>query len=186
MIKKEDLKGAKYIYKTGIINDFPAAERIPYSRFKRAVKNKIMKVYSYIVDEKRIGYFVIIEDDRVIFISYLAINKEYRNLGYGSKMLKEFYEYFKTKKYIIIEADSSEGISDQDELNTIERRKNFYFRNGFEELKNIDYCIYGVRYDILVYKLSSQTISNKDAIDIIKKMYSKITYNMRFFHMETI
>lgn len=186
MIKKENLKEAKFIYRTGIMRDFPIAERIPYSRFKRAVKNKIMNVYSYFINEKRIGYFVTIEEDGVIFISYLAINKEYRNMGFGSKMLNEFYEYFKTKKYIVIEADSPEGISDQNELDIINRRKKFYFKNGFEQLSGIDYCIYGVRYDILVYKLSCKLVTNTDAIEVIKKMYSKITYNMRFFHMETI
>lgn len=186
MIRKEKLKVAKYIYRTRIMRDFPRAERIPYSRFKRAVKNKIMKTYSYLIDEKQYGYAVTIEEEGVVFISYLAIEKEFRDKGYGSKMLKELYEYFKGRKYIIIEADSPEGIKNEKELDIINRRKSFYFRNGFEEVKNVDYCIYGVRYDILIYKLNCKEVSAKDATDMTKKMYSKITYNMRFFHIEAI
>lgn len=186
MIKKEELKEAKYIYRTGVMRDFPIAERIPYSRFKRAVKNKIMKTYSYFVDGKRYGYVVTLEEDGVVFLSYLAIEKDYRDQGYGSIMLKEIYEYFKGRKYIIIEADSPIGIKNKKELDIINRRKNFYFRNGFEEIKNVDYRIFGVRYDILVYKLNCKEVTSKDAAEMTKKMYSKITYNMRFFHIEAI
>lgn len=186
MIKKEELKEAKYIYRTGVMRDFPIAERIPYSRFKRAVKNKIMKTYSYIIDGKRYGYIVTIEEDGVVFISYLAIEKDYRNQGYGTRMLKELYEHFKNRKYIIIEADSPIGIKNKKELDIINRRKSFYFKNGFEEVKYVNYCIFGVKYDILVYKLNCKEVSAKDATDMTKKMYSKITYNMRFFHIEAI
>ena len=184
MIKKENLKESKYIYRTRIIRDFPSAERIPFSRFKRAIKNKIMKTYSFFIDGKRYGYIVTIEEDGAVFISYLAIDKEYRDKGFGSKMLEELYDYFKNKKYIIIEADSPEGIKDEKELDVINRRKAFYFKNGFEEVKGIDYCIYGVRYDILVYKLNCKEVTNKDAAETTKKMYSKIARNMRFFHIE--
>lgn len=184
MIKKVELNEAKYIYRTGVMRDFPIAERIPYSRFKRAVKNKTMKTYSYLVDEKRYGYIVTLEEDGVVFLSYLAIEKDYRNQGYGSKMLEELYEYFKDRKYIIIEADSPIGIKNEKELDIINRRKKFYFRNGFEEIKNVEYRIFGVRYDILVYKLNCKEVTAKDATEMTKKMYSKITYNMRFFHIE--
>lgn len=186
MIKKEDLKTSKYIYRTGIMRDFPAAERMPYSRYKRAIKNKIMRTYSFYINKARYGYITTIEEEGVVFIGYLAIEKDYRGKGYGSKMLNELYEYFKDKKYIIIEADSPEGIKNENELNIINKRKKFYFKNSFEEIDNIDYRIYGVRYDLLVYKLNYKEITNKDAIEITKKMYSKITYNMRFFHIETV
>lgn len=186
MIKKEKLKVAKYIYRTEIMSDFPRAERMPYARFKRFVKNNILKTYSYYIDGKRYGYIVTMEEDGVIFISYLAIKKEYRNMGYGTKMLKEIYKYFKNKKYIIIEVDSPERITNEKELDIIKRRKNFYFTNGFEEISGIDYCIYGVKYDLLVYKINSKEVSNKDGIEITKKLYSKIASNMNFFDLKVI
>ena len=186
MIKKEDLKTSKYIYRTKIMRDFPEAERMPYSRYKRAIKNKIMRTYSFFINEVRYGYITTIEEEGVVFIGYLAIEKDYRNKGYGSKMLKELYEYFNDKKYIIIEADSPEGIKNQNELDIINKRKKFYFKNGFEEINDIDYRIYGVRYDLLVYKLNHKEITNKEAIETTKKMYSKVTNNMNFFNIETI
>lgn len=184
MIKKEDLKQAKYIYRTGIMKDFPMTERIPYSRFKRAVKNKLMRVYGFYVENKRYGYIATLEGQNVVFISYLAIDKNSRDKGFGSKMLKEIYEYFNKKDYIIIEADSPEGIKNKKELEKIERRKNFYFKNGFEEVKNIEYRIFGVKYDILVYKLNCKEVTNKAAAEITKKLYSKIARSMKFFHIE--
>lgn len=186
MIKKEKLKESKYIYRTEIIRDFPRAERIPYSRFKRAMKKKLMNTYSYYVDDKRFGYIVTIEEQNVIFISYLAIRKDSRDKGFGSKMLKEIYEYFKDSKYIIIEADSPEGIKNENELEIINRRKKFYFKNGFEEIKNLEYCIYGVKYDILIYKLNTKEVTNIEAADVTRKMYSKIARNMNIFHIKAI
>lgn len=168
------------------MKDFPKAERIPYSRYKRAIKNKLMYAYGYYEENKRCGYVVTIEEDGVIFISYLAIRDDIRDKGYGTRMLKEFIEYYKNKKYIIIEADSPEGINDKSELEIIEKRKRFYYKNGFEAVPDIDYCIYGVKYDLLVYRINYNEVTNKDAIDITRKLYSKIASNMQFFHLKTI
>lgn len=184
MIKKENLKDSKKIYQTGIIRDFPIAERIPYSRFKRAIKNKLMNAYSFYIDNKRYGYIVTQEDNDVIFISYLAIDKQYRNKGYGSQMIKEIVEFFKNKKYIIIEADSEEGIKNEKALEIIKRRKNFYYKNGFEEIPNINYKLFGVRYDLLVYKINLNEITNVDATLQMKSFYKKIARSLRFFTID--
>lgn len=186
MIKKEDLKSSKKIYLTGIMSDFPMLERIPYSRYKRSIKNKLMYAYGYYVDNERIGYVVTMEGDGVVFISYLAIKKDKRAKGYGTKMIEEFTKFFEKKKYIIIEVDSPEGIKNEKELDIIKRRKDFYFKNGFEEVKGTDYSIFGVKYDLLVYKINCEKVTNKDAVEITRKLYSKIARSMRFFHLETI
>ena len=186
MIKKEKLKIAKNIYLTGIINDFPKLERIPYSRYKRALKNKSMNAYGYYANSKRYGYIVTLEEDNVVFISYLAINKNFRDKGLGSEMLKEFIDFCKNKKFIIIEVDSADGITNEKEINIIKRRNNFYNKIGFEEIKNINYCIYGVKYDVLVYKINSKSVTNKDAIEITKKCYEKIARNMKYFILEAL
>lgn len=186
MIKKENLKISKNIYLTGIIKDFPRLERIPYSRYKRALKNKSMHAYGYYVNNKRYGYIVTLEEDNVVFISYLAVNKNFRDKGFGSTMLKEFIEFCEKKKFIIIEVDSSAGIIDEKEINIIKKRNNFYYKNGFEEIKNTNYSIYGVKYDLLVYKINSKEITNKDAIEITKKCYEKIARNMKYFILEAL
>ena len=139
MLKKENLSNSRKIYKTGILYDFPRIERISYSRFKRAVKNKLLDVYGYYEENKRCGYIVVSVENGAVFLSYLAVGRDCRSHGYGSKMIKEIVEYFSDRKYLVLEVDSPSGITDEQELEIINRRKNFYYKNGFKQLENIEY-----------------------------------------------
>lgn len=186
MLKKENLRDAKMIYRTGILHDFPSVERIRYSRFKRAVKNKLMNVYGYYVECQRCGYIVTGEENGVVFISYLAINKNFRGQGYGAKMIEEIVKYFADRKYLVLEADSPLGITDEQELETINRRKNFYYKNGFKQLENIEYCLFGVRFDLLVYELGLRNVMNYEAIDAVRKIYTKFGVNMKYFDVKIV
>lgn len=186
MLKKENLSNSRKIYKTGILYDFPRMERISYSRFKRAVKSKLMNVYGYYEKNKRCGYIVVSEEDGAVFFCYLAVKRDCRNKGYGSKMIKEIVEYFSDRKYLILEADSPFGITDEQELEIINRRKNFYYKNGFKQLPNIEYCLFSVNYDLLVYELSSNGVTNYEAIESVRKIYSKYGVNMKYFDVKIV
>ncbi len=184
MIKKESLKEAKKIYLTGIMGDFPANERIPYSRYKTSIKNKKMKVYSFLVDNKRYGYFITKEENKIVFIAYLAISKSSRNSGYGSKMMKEIIDYFKDNQYIIIEVESADENTDKENLKIIERRNNFYYRNGFEKLPNINYNLFCVKYDLLVYRINIEEIKGEHAIEQMKSFYKNIAKNTKLLAID--
>jgi ribosomal protein S18 acetylase RimI-like enzyme len=184
MFKKVKLSEARIVYRNGILHDFPRSERISYKLFKKLVKENVMDTYCYYLDGNFYGYIVTKELEDVIFICYLAIKENYRGKGYGSKLLKELTENFKNKKFIILEANSESMATNDEELQTIKCRKNFYLKNGFEEIKNIEYNIYGVSYDLLIYKLNASKISNYEAIDIMKKFYAKIAANIKFFNLK--
>lgn len=184
MIRKENFKESKKIYRIGIMSDFPIAERIPYSRYKRAIKNKSMKTYGFYLENKKYGYISTMEENGVIFISYLAIDKMHRGKGYGTQLLIDIFKFFEKEKYIILEVDSPINIKNEKKLQVINRRKAFYVRNGFEELKQIDYRIFGVRYDLMLHKLKCKDVVNYEVIEAIRNMYSKVSNNMRFFNMK--
>lgn len=184
MIKRENLKQSKKIYLTGIMRDFPIVERIPYSRFKRAIKNKKMFSYSFYMQNRRQGYFITQEDKDVVFISYLAIDKSARGKGYGTKMINEIVERFKNKKYIILEVDSENGKTSQKELEIIQKRKKFYFKNGFEQIENVNYKLFGVKYDLLIYKINVNEVNNTEATEKMKDFYRNITKNLKFLTID--
>lgn len=186
MLKKESLSNSRRIYKTGILYDFPSCERIRYSYFKRAVKNKLMNTYGYYVGGQRCGYIVTSEENGVVFISYLAVNKDLRDQGYGTKMMEEIAKYFAARKYLVLEADSPVGITDKRELDIISRRENFYYKNGFKQFENTEYCLYGVNYDLLVHTLALKNIEKHEVIENIEKIYEKIGCNMKYFDVKVI
>lgn len=181
MLKRMDLLGAKRIYKIGILYDFPSNERIPYKKYKKAIKENNMKTYGFYMENELYGYIVTREIENIIFISYLAIRRKYRYSGYGSILLKELKEFFKNNEFIILEVDSKLGAKNKKELEVINRRNNFYLKNGFKKIENIEYSVYGVEYDLLIYKLNCKSISNSEILEIMEKFYKDIV-DMRFFH----
>lgn len=184
MIKKENLKEAKKIYLTGIMSDFPSDERMPYSIYKTAIKNKTMSAYSFYINNKRQGYFITKEEKKIVFIVYLAISKNSRNSGYGSQMIKEIIDYFKNNQYIIIEVEADDGNKDEKSLKIIEKRNNFYYRNGFEKLSDINYKLFGVKYDLLVYRMNIKEVKIHEAINQMKSFYKNIAKNTNFFTID--
>lgn len=159
MLKKADLKKFKEIYRKYIIKDFPREERSSLNNFKKRITSKNEEVFVFIEDNKEKAYTIIANlENNYILISFLAVFKEYRGQGIGTKLLEEIRETFKDKKGIILEVESPEDATSEKDRIIRERRIKFYENSNYQILKNTKIYFGNISFNIM-------TLNNKDNID---------------------
>ena len=175
ILKEFNFKTIKQIYKQRMKTDFPSNERIPYFMLKKLLKKGITKFFLYKEDEKIKGYAVCIESDKIVFLYYFAIFKEYRGNGCGSKFIEELAEFYEDKKAIICEVESIETAKNDSEKNIRKRRVDFYKRLGFKIVDEIKYIAYGVDYKIIIKKIDETfSFELQDIINEVLNCYKSI------------
>ena len=78
-------------------------------RIEHEVENEIRRMYAYIRNGKYIaGMSLSPMDNKTIYLSYLVVNKEYRNQGIGTKMIRYARQISKKDgySYIALNVDS--------------------------------------------------------------------------------
>lgn len=165
----------KEIYETS----FPKSEKFPFWVLKQCAKENNVRLDS-IIDhntDKIIGMNFLISYDDIVYLMYVAIDKKYRNKGFGSLVLRDLIlRQADTSILLCIEKPS---ICDKEDIKA--RRKDFYLRNGFYET---GYFIKdsGVDYEFLSSS-KEKIITEND----LKKRYSCMTRNpfMKFIIKNT-
>ncbi len=129
-INTEDKSDFEFVQKT-YIESFPPNERRQLLEFQHILEDeKSFTVYVLIDDDKRIGFLTTWALDSFIYAEHFAISPEYRNEGYGKKIMDVFLS--KLELPLIIEVELPE-------TKTAERRINFYENLGFKAWNNIAY-----------------------------------------------
>lgn len=155
----------KEIYETS----FPKSEKFPFWVLKQCAKENNVRLDS-IIDhntDKIIGMRFLIFYDDIAYLMYVAIDKKYRNKGFGSLVLRDLIlRQADTSILLCIEKPS---ICDKEDIKA--RRKDFYLRNGFYKT---GYFIKdsGVDYEFLSSS-KERIITGND----LKKRYSCMTRN---------
>ena len=164
----------KEIYQTS----FPKSEKFPFWILKQCNKENNVRLDA-IIDhdtDKIIGMRFLISYDDITYLMYVAIDKEYRNKGFGSLVLRDL---------ILRQADTAILLCIERPSMKIEdirtRRKDFYLRNGFCETG----CFIedsGVEYEFLLSS-KERVITEND----LQKRYSCMTGNplMKFIIKNT-
>lgn len=154
----------KEIYETS----FPKSEKFPFWILKQCAKENNVHLNS-IIDhntDKIIGMSFLISYDDIVYLMYVAIDKKYRNKGFGSLVLKDLIlRQADTSILLCIERPSTE----KEDIKA--RRKDFYLRNCFYETG----CFIedsGVEYEFLSSS-KERVITEND----LKKRYSCMTRN---------
>ncbi|MBB4035096.1 ribosomal protein S18 acetylase RimI-like enzyme [Dysgonomonas hofstadii] len=113
------------------IESFPLSERRPVeTMFDLYKENSPFVISVTIEDDNLVGFLTYWDLDDFIFAEHFAISPEFRNGGYGRKVM----ELFKTNmvKPIVLEVELPATILS-------ERRIGFYQRLGFKLWENIQY-----------------------------------------------
>lgn len=144
------------------MNSFPKNERFPFWILKRCSKEKNVVFNVILEGDKLIGMEYIINCENYAYLMYLAVDKNQRENGYGSKILDDL-----TKKYetIILSIERP----DKDSNDNSKKRKKFYLKNGFYETNKFIEDN-GVQYEILC--------TNKDYTitkEKLEERYTKMT-----------
>ncbi len=142
------------------INSFPKEERFPFWIIKKCAKSNNVFFNEILDDNKIIGIEYLILDNNVAYLMYFSIEKNKRNKGYGSIILKNLIKKYNTT-LLSIELVKSNNI-------ITKKRKNFYLKNGFYETNK--YTEQNkVTYEILCSN-NNYDITKNDLISIYKKM----------------
>lgn len=123
------------IYNNYLIKDFHKSEVKPFDLIEGLVEKDKYACYGFYENEELLGYVYFVKSDfeNSLFIDYLAISKEYRSKGFGSRFITTIIENF-SEEYssLIAEVENPEfSIDESDKVNR-ERRIKFYLKNGFK------------------------------------------------------
>jgi len=150
------------------LKSFPDDERFPFWILEECSKENNSSLYAILDNDILIGMCYIVNCDNAHYLMYLAVEPSLRNKKYGSKILIDLKEKYKTL-FLSIDIPI-------DDIST--SRKNFYLRNGFYETNKF-YDDTGVTYEVLCTNDEYEITS-----DIMKMRYTNMTNNFKL--LETI
>lgn len=153
-----DKKSIKKLY----YESFDKEERFPFWLIKKCSKEKNVKFNVIYNKDKVVGFQYIIEYDNIAYLMYFAIEKNQRNNGYGSEILKKLNRSYKNVLLCIEKVN--EQVSD-----IKNKRKQFYLRNEFVGTnKYID-------DNNVEYELLSNNSNLNITKEILEKRYTMMT-----------
>lgn len=92
-----------------------------------------------------IGFMVVQTYKNLAYLFFLAIEPNYRSLGYGSSAIDTLKHLYPNKKHVVdFEMIDSSASNNAQRI----RRKNFYLRNGYKET-GLFLSYFGVDYEVL-------------------------------------
>ena len=141
------------------LSAFPKEERFSFWILEDCSKEDNSDLYAILDNDKFVGMCYIVNCDGAYYLMYLAIQDELRNKKYGSKILEDLKEKYKT---LFLSIDKP-----IDEISI--KRKKFYFRNGFYDT-NKYYEDTGVCYEVLCTNIQYEITEN-----IMQKRYINMT-----------
>ncbi len=149
------------------IESFPPSERRPIEKMLDFYQNNDLFFIDVAVEDGRlVGFLTYWDIDEFIFAEHFAIAPEFRNGGYGRKVMKLFQ---KSPKPIILEVELPSTILS-------ERRIGFYQRLGYKLWENVQYQQPAYSVDGLAIPMKLMTYGDlnveRDLIEIRSKIYS--------------
>ena len=141
------------------LSAFPKEERFSFWILEDCSKEDNSDLYAILDNDKFVGMCYIVNCDGAYYLMYLAIQDELRNKKYGSKILEDLKEKYKT---LFLSIDKP-----IDEISI--KIKKFYLRNGFYDT-NKYYEDTGVCYEVLCTNIQYEITEN-----IMQKRYINMT-----------
>lgn len=149
------------------LESFPEDERFPFWILEECSKENNSDLLAIVDNGVFVGMSYIVNCNDAYYLMYLAVVPNLRNKNYGSHILIDLKEKYKT---LFLSID--EPIN---ELNI--RRKNFYLRNGFYDT-NKYYEDTGVNYEVLCTNPEYE-ITNEN----MQMRYTNMTNNPKLFEI---
>lgn len=160
------------VYNTHMIYDFPDNELKPLNSMLTSVSAGIYDCIGFFENNELLGYAFFVRLEDYYLLDYFAVVENKRNLGYGSMFLRLLSEYLSNAKSIIIEVENPKFATSDIELNVMNRRMDFYRRNGFVST-DVEVILFGVRFVLLVPE-SLNTFTSDKLREIYKSHYRAV------------
>lgn len=156
-------KDVKKLY----LSAFPKVERFPYLPLLLNAYRRDIEFIAYYDDDRFVGLSYIIFSKNFVFLLFLAVNPEYRNQSYGSRLLKTIKTSSNSRPVVLAIEEMDENADNYEErLN----RLAFYEKNDYQLIPHFYYEM-NEKYQLLSTSLD---------IDMgeFKKMLRKISYGI--------
>jgi GNAT superfamily N-acetyltransferase len=149
-----DDKERHSIYHQHLQKDFHQSEVKPYTLVEKLITEQRYLCYGLWDDEELKGYafFVKGSDSPTLLLDYFAVLSDYRSQGLGGKFIQAIQENMsKDKLTLIAEVENPAHASDEQSRDLMNRRIQFYIRNGFRQSKVLS-RVFTDEYMIIYYK----------------------------------
>ena len=113
-----------------LVEAFPENERPPVSYFFESLKRKENTLLAFYQNETFIGFAYLTIYQDACYIFFLAVVKEYRNKGYGSKIIETIKNEYKGYVLLICYEEVDEKY---DNYMQRKKRETFYHKLGFKD-----------------------------------------------------
>ena len=157
------------IYNEYMKEDFPPDELKPLSSMLEMLKRGIYACYGIYEGKTLLAYAYLTLIDNLVLVDYLAVVKDFRGSGIGTKFLTELKSIL-ADKTIVIECENPNFATDCEDKNTRVSRINFYKNCDFV-LSGVSSKLFGVEYVILTFPKCQNTAQALEKIYL--KMLSK-------------
>lgn len=145
------------------IEAFPFAERVPFYILLLSARREDVEFLSVYDNDIWIGFIHTLVGEKLSYIFYFAINNSMRQIGYGSKILKEYIKIH-PRLSLAIEPIVKESENIKERVSRLE----FYKKNGFETL-NTKVVEMGVEFELMAVHGSDINKNEYDAL--VKKFF---------------
>ena len=163
-IEKEEYKSKiEKLY----LESFPKEERFPFFVLEECSKEDSSDLLAILDNGTFIGMCYLVNCNNAYYLMYLAVEPKLRNQNYGSRILTDLKEKYKT---LFLSVDES-----IDDISI--RRKNFYLKNGFYDT-NKYYEDTGVNYEVLCTNNEYEITD-----DNMQKRYTNMTNSPELFNV---
>lgn len=173
MLKKIKIQEFKELYRKHIVQDFPKTERPNLKGFRRRILKYNEKVFIFEEEKIKKGYCLVSEVGEYILVTFLAVYKENRGQGIGTKILNELKEKYNNKKGILLEVENPDFAENEKEKEIQTKRIKFYEKSEFEIVPNLNIKIFFVNFRIMIYHQEEQEIERDEIVDRLKEYYRR-------------
>ena len=160
--------------------DFPKEELKKLDLILNLRKRGRYSGYTALEENEDIGYAFFTRDpcrNKLYLLDYYAIREDLRNQGYGSKLLELFSEKFKESTILLCEVENPFLEEDPEKKAFMERRMDFYLRNGWWDTK-VNAWMFKVEYRLLAAPVSKR-VSPEKVADYYRLIYRNVVPSRR-------
>lgn len=156
------------VYYKSLKLEFPPNERRPLMLIIKGLITHNYECMGAFFKNEMLGYAFLIKNGNDYLLDYLAVFKDYRCMGVGSRIIQALKEDYKYADSVIAEVENPLYAENEAENNTMSRRMAFYLKNGCLDTK-VRSVTFGAHF--IIIKLCGKEYGADDLQDLYRTHY---------------